>query len=87
MIRFTVLWGERAEAELIELWSDTRLRREITAAVDILDEELRVDAHQKSVPISKDFQAIGRSLVTLYFRIDEADRKVLVVSIQLTKSD
>jgi hypothetical protein len=87
MIRYTVLWSEQAEDELAILWSQSPQRREITQATDFLDSELQTDAHRKGVLHTHNLRAISRASVTLYFRVDEADRKVFVEAVRLTESN
>jgi hypothetical protein len=87
MIRYTVLWSALAESELAALWTQSPQRREVTSAVDILDAELQTNAHQKGVLHVQNLRAISRASVTLYFRIDEADRKVFVDAVRLTESN
>jgi hypothetical protein len=51
-MRFTVIWLPSAVADLAALWTDNPpLRREITAAPDRIDKELRTDAHIKGYAI------------------------------------
>jgi hypothetical protein len=87
MIRYTVLWSEQAEDELALLWTHAPRRREITEATDFLDSDLHTNAHRKGIVCPHDIRAISRAAVTLYFRVDEADRKVFVESIRLTESN
>ena len=84
MIRYTVLWSSQAEDELADLWTHPSRRSEITAATDYLDFELQSDAQDKGFTLPLGLKAISRSLITLYFRVDEGDRKVFVEAIHLT---
>lgn len=84
MIRYTVLWSEQAEDELAVLWSQAQQRHEMAQATDRLDSDLQTDAHRKGV---HNLRAISRASVTLFFRVDEADRKVFVDAVRLTESN
>jgi hypothetical protein len=86
MIRYTVLWSEQAEDELA-LWSQSPHRHEIAQATDRLDAELQTNAHRQGVLHTHNLRAISRGPVTLYFRVDEADRKVFVDAVRLTESN
>jgi hypothetical protein len=85
MIRYTVLWSKQAEDELADLWTHPSRRREVTAATDHLDSELQSNAQDKGFVLPLGLKAISRSSITLYFRVDEADRKVFVEAIHLTE--
>jgi hypothetical protein len=87
MIRYTVLWREQAEAELAVLWSHSSRRHEITEATNHLDSALQKDAHRRGIVHPHDMRAISHACVTLYFRVDEADRKVFVEAVRLTESN
>jgi hypothetical protein len=85
MIRYTVLWSQAAENELAMLWCDYRNRSDITRATDRIDADLREDAHQKGLLLPRNLRMLSHSPLTAYFRVDQADRKVLVEGVQLTE--
>lgn len=87
MIRYTVLWREQAEDELAILWTQSPQRDEITRAINLLDAELKEDAHRKGVVQHANLRAISYSSVTLFFHVDEADRKVFLEAVRLTESN
>jgi hypothetical protein len=62
-------------------------RDEIARATDQLDADLQIDAHRKGVMHPRNLRAISRASVTLFFRVDEADRKVFVDAVRLTESN
>jgi hypothetical protein len=85
MIRYTVLWSMAAESELATLWSSYRNRSDITRAADRIDSDLREDAHRKGFLLPRSLRMLSHSPLIVYFRVDEADRKVLVEGVQLTE--
>jgi len=87
MIRYTVLWSEQAEDDLASLWLQAPQRGEVAQATDQLDADLQVDAHRKGIMHPHNLRAISRASVTLFFRVDEADRKVFVEAVRLTESN
>jgi hypothetical protein len=45
-MRLTVVWIERAEERLAEVWLASPDRNAVTKAVDLIDRKLTMDAHQ-----------------------------------------
>jgi hypothetical protein len=87
MIRFTVLWRQEVVSELAAIWSTYPDRNQITSAADKVDPALSVDAHPKgNIPYLRG-KAITLHPLTIYFRVDEADRKVWVDAIELTETN
>jgi hypothetical protein len=86
MIRYTVLWRKNVEDELARLWCDSPRRQDITAAADHIDAELSIDAHQKGTPLPGG-KCITVAPLIAYFRVDDADRKVLVEAVVLLESN
>lgn len=84
MIRYTVLWSEKAEDDLAIMWLQSLQREEIARATDQLDADLQTDAHRNGVMHPHNLRAISRAAVTPFFRVDEADRKVFVDAVRLT---
>ncbi len=87
MIRYTVLWSQQAENELAVLWIDYQNRHEITLDADRIDADLCEDAHLKGLAMTRNLRILSRSPLTVYFRIDRGDRKVLVEGVQLTETN
>jgi hypothetical protein len=87
MIRYTVLWSEKAEDDLAIIWLQGPQRDEIARVTDQLDADLQIDAHRKGVMHPHNLRAISRASVTMFFRVDEADRKVFVEAVRLTESN
>jgi hypothetical protein len=87
MVRYTVLWREQLVAELANLWATYHNRSELTAAVDQIDVILSVDAHSKGNIFRTSLRTISSGPFTVFFRVDEGDRKVTVEDIMLTESN
>ena len=85
MVRYTVLRREPLVAELANLWATYHNRSELTAAVDRIDVALSVDAHTKGNVFRLGQRTISSGPVAVFFRVDEADRKVTVEDILLTE--
>ena len=86
MIRFTVLWRKELPGELATLWCDSSQRDEIAAAADQIVPELLIDAHLKGDILLAGQRQLTIGPLTVYFRVDEGDRKVFVEGIQLAKT-
>jgi hypothetical protein len=87
MIRYTVVWSEKAEFDLATLWLAYPRRQAITLAADQIDAELHEDAHLKGLVLPKTVRSISIVPLIAYFRVDEGDRKVLVEFIKLTEAN
>ena len=87
MIRYTVLWQQEAEDELAKIWLDYPDRRRITRAADRIEAVLREDAGQKGLPMPSRAWVLTCSPLSVFFRIDEADRKVVVVGVTLSDTN
>ena len=62
-------------------------RRQITEAVDQIEEDLSTDAHLKGDHFRVGERSIARGPLTAFFHVDEGDRKVIVEDIWLTESN
>jgi hypothetical protein len=69
------------------IWLEAPRRDDIARATDHLDADLQIDAHRKGVMHPNNLRAVSRASVTLFFRVDEADRKVFVDAVRLTESN
>jgi len=87
MIRFTVLWRKELLDELATLWCDYPRREEISSAANRIDTELLVDAHVKGDVLDTGQKRLTLRPLTVYYRVDEGDRKVFVEAIRLTESN
>ena len=85
MVRYTVLWRKGLDDELATLWFNSPDRQAITTAADRIDSELLIDAHLKGDVLQEGIKSLTCEPLTAYYRIDEADRKVFVEAIVLTR--
>jgi hypothetical protein len=87
MVRYTVLWRNELVDELANLWATYHDRAKLSAAADQIVVMLAADAHLKGNLFKIDQRAIASGPLTAFFRVDEADRKVMVEDIWLTESN
>lgn len=87
MVRYTVLWRKEVLNELADRWISYHDRGELTAAADLIDAELSSDAHQKGYSIGIGQKSLASGPLSVIFRVDEGDRKVMVEGIGLTESN
>jgi len=87
MIRYTVLWRKEVVDKLAVLWASYYDRPGLAEAADQIDAALIADAHQQGNLFKVDQRAISRGPITVIFRVDEGDRKVIVEGIYLTDSN
>lgn len=53
MNRYTVVWVQSAEDELVEAWLAAEDRNAVTSATHVIDQELGTDASSKGEEISE----------------------------------
>jgi len=87
MIRFTVLWRKELPDELATLWCDYPDRDQISSAANRIDADLLIDAHLKGDVLQTGQKSLAFGPLTVYFRVDEGDRKVFVEAIRLTDAN
>lgn len=83
MIRYTVLWRRDVENDLITLWCKSSDRQGITNASDRIDAELKDDPQLKGIEFPDGLRGLEIAPLVVFFRIDDADRKVYVEAIRL----
>jgi hypothetical protein len=83
MIRYTVVWREDVQNDLAQLWLNSPIRQQLTAAADRVDAELLIDAHLKGEVLREGGRSLTCPPLIARFRIDEGDRKVFVEAIDL----
>lgn len=81
MTHYTVVWVESALDELAELWLRSDNRNEVTAAADLIDNELRDDAQLKGIEQREDLRALFAPPLRILFTVRENDRIVEVLRI------
>jgi hypothetical protein len=87
MVRYTVLWRKELVDRLATLWATHYDRNSLTEAADQIDADLTVDAHLKGNLFKINQRSISRGPITVAFRVDEGDRKVVVEGVYLTDSN
>jgi len=83
MTRYTVVWPQGVQDELVELWLASADRRAVTAAVDWLDRELAEDAPSKGIELREGLRAIFLPPLRVLFAVREPDRVVEVLRVRL----
>jgi hypothetical protein len=83
MIRYAVVWREDVQNDLAQLWLESPIRQQITAAADRVDAELLIDAHLKGETLPEGVKSLACPPLVVRFRIDDGDRKVFVEAIDL----
>lgn len=86
MTRYTVVWLERALAQLADLWNNNPGRRqEISDASNAADKLLRLDPQSKVEPLTDSVSVAVIVPLVLGVRIKEADRIVEISGVQVMK--
>jgi hypothetical protein len=81
------LWRNELIDKLATLWATYHDRRRLSEAADEIDVALSTDAHLKGNLFKVNQRALARGPLTVFFRVDEGDRKVMVEGICLTESN
>jgi hypothetical protein len=82
MTRYTVVWVESAIDELAELWIVSTDRNSIVAAVNVVDQELAIDASNKGTELSEALRAFFSPPPRVLFSVREEDRTVEVLRVK-----
>ena len=82
MTRYTVVWVQSVEDELVEIWLASEDRNEITAATNSIDHELRNDADLKGDEVSEGLRALNAPPIRVVFTVRADDRVVEIVSVR-----
>ncbi len=82
MIRYTVVWHREGRDELAKIWIDARDRNAISAAADVIDEELLTDALTKGAELSEGLRALLAPPLRVLFAVREEDRLVEVLCVR-----
>jgi len=85
---FRVRWAKSALDELARRWTqaDSSLRRDITAAVHLLEQRLRQDPTRLGESRSKGRRIVIASPLAVHFRVDARDRTVSVLQLRLFRT-
>jgi hypothetical protein len=75
MKSYAIVWKPDAEARLTAMWTDNpRLRREITAAADEIEQRLAVDPHNMGIAKSPLSREVVSPPLNVLYAISDADR-------------
>ena len=81
MTRYTVVWVQSVEDELVELWLAANDRNDITAATHAVDKELGLDAGLKGEDLAEGLRSLNIPPLRIIFTVSEDDRLVEVVRV------
>lgn len=79
---YTVVWTKSAQSELAELWLNSSDRAAVTAAANVIDQTLRVDASAMGIAISEGLRALFAPPIRVLFAVRDADRIVEVLGVR-----
>ena len=79
--RYTVVWVQSVEDELVEIWLAAKDRNDVTAATHAIDQELGLDASLKGDELAEGLRSLNIPPLRLIFTVSEDDRLVEVVRI------
>lgn len=83
MNRYTVVWWEEADAELLRLWLDSPHRPEITAASREIDRMLATNAEAAGEEVSEGLYALEVAPLRVQFDVVQEDCVVRVWTVRL----
>ena len=81
MTRYTVVWVQSVEDELVELWLAASDRNEVTAATHAIDKELGSDAESKGDDLAEGLRSLNIPPLRVIFTVSKNDRLVEVVRV------
>ena len=79
MTKYTVVWHEKAQDELAQLWLDAAGRKAVSAAANQIDQTLSLDAEGKGVPLIGNLRFMAVSPLRVLFHVSEPDRLAKVL--------
>ena len=82
MTRYTVVWLERSQNQLAQIWVDSSVRKAITAAADKIDSELAYDPDTKGSKETEGLRRLRVPPLTVLFEVRSEDRIVEVGSVK-----
>lgn len=83
MTRYTVVWNQLAEDELLRLWLDADDRQSITKAADTIDRELAQDPHTKGRYVAENLRELFVPPLRVLYSHSTLDRLVEVAGVTL----
>ena len=86
MDRFTVVWLERAEQQLIAIWLDADDRQAVTTATAWIDSALTIGARNEGEEVAEGLMRFTVPPLEVLFSVREDDRIVEVARIRRLSS-
>jgi len=82
-MKYTVVWGPRADRRVIDMWisADSVGRALVTAAANEIDRQLRIDAHEVGESRPNGRRILIVSPLVVSFRASKQDRLVRVINV------
>jgi plasmid stabilization system protein ParE len=81
MTRYTVIWSPSALDDLADLWTSAPDRNAVTAAAQLVDDELAQDASTKGKDVAEGLRALIAAPLRAYYSVDDGDRTVEVTRV------
>lgn len=81
MKRYTVIWVQSAEDELMEIWLAATGKAAVTSAADALDQKLSADASTLGVDVAEGLRGAFLHPIKILFTVSEEDRMVEVLRV------
>ncbi len=81
MTRYTVVWVQSVEDELVEIWLAAQDRNAIAAATHAIDLELGTDADSKGDDVAEGLRSLNVPPLRIIFTVSKDDRLVEVVRV------
>lgn len=81
MIRYTVVWVQSVEDELIEIWLGAEDRNAISSATHAIDHELSTDAESKGEDLAEGLRSLNVPPLRVIFTVSTDDRLTEVVRV------
>ncbi len=82
MTRYTVVWVQSAQEELAELWINAEDRNAVSAAAELIDQELCNDPLDKGRELSEGLRSLIAAPLKAIFSVIEDDRIVEVILVR-----
>lgn len=81
MTRYTVVWVQSVEDELVEIWLAANDRNDISAATHAVDQQLGLDAGLKGEDLAEGLRSMNIPPLRIIFTVSDEDRLVEVVRV------
>ena len=81
MTRYTVVWVQSVEDELVEIWMAAEDRNAVTFATHAIDRELGAEADSKGEDLAEGLRSLNVPPLRIIFTVSTDDRLVEVVRV------